>query len=573
MTWPAGSLRPIVDYGDWPRYVGTERQVPPYYPTAALPNATTNVIGHIAQVNRTFGYYEGNYAVANDQGVAFGESSCSAKTFAKSVAAGGPSLLSMYELSRLAAERAATARDAVQLMGDLAVEHGFYADASTDTGGESILVTDGDEGYIFHILAESEEKGGAIWCAARVPADEVAVVANSFAIGFVDPAGGGGGGGGGDFLYSANMHEVARQRGWWDGKGRLHFARTFSAGEYASKYYSGRRMWGFWNVTAPSLRVPAEYDSYLEAVGTTYPVSAKPDAPLTQQDVLRKIYRNYYKGSKYDLSAGPAAGPFGTPMRSKPGPGAEAVAGTCGTGADGDAPCNRWERPIASFRTTMIYLTQVTPSSFSSAAAAGGGGGEPGGGGGGGGGARGGGSRHYDGALPVTWFVPGAALGGVFVPVPVAAAAVPEPLGTCSNTVMDRSTAYWAYREVTQFAYPRWSLVEPAIVALGAELEEKGAALVDSLRRRGGLSRKDNDARHVAALAENRRRLAAHVADVVGSWQDLYSRLFIQYSDGWNYGPTGAGGQLEASRVGYPTWWLKEVGYADGPPSCKSACP
>ena len=130
-----------------------------YYPTKRFPNATQNIIGYVPQVNHTFGYYEGNYAISNDQGISFGESTTSAKTYALPKPA-GPSLLSMLELSRLAAERASTSRAAVLLMGEMAERYGFYGDPSADTGGESILVADADEQFIFHILAESVEKGG-----------------------------------------------------------------------------------------------------------------------------------------------------------------------------------------------------------------------------------------------------------------------------------------------------------------------------------------------------------------------------------------------------------------------------
>ena len=46
LDWPPGALRPVINYGNFPRYVGKERRVPAYYPTALLPNATQNLIGH-----------------------------------------------------------------------------------------------------------------------------------------------------------------------------------------------------------------------------------------------------------------------------------------------------------------------------------------------------------------------------------------------------------------------------------------------------------------------------------------------------------------------------------------------
>jgi len=82
LDWPPGALRPVINYGNFPRYVGKERRVPAYYPTALLPNATQNLIGHMPQVNHTFGYYEGDYAISNEHGLSFGESTCSARTYA-----------------------------------------------------------------------------------------------------------------------------------------------------------------------------------------------------------------------------------------------------------------------------------------------------------------------------------------------------------------------------------------------------------------------------------------------------------------------------------------------------------
>ena len=82
LDWPPGALRPVINYGNFPRYVGKERRVPAYYPTALLPNATQNLIGQMPQVNHTYGYYEGDYAISNEHGLSFGESTCSARTYA-----------------------------------------------------------------------------------------------------------------------------------------------------------------------------------------------------------------------------------------------------------------------------------------------------------------------------------------------------------------------------------------------------------------------------------------------------------------------------------------------------------
>jgi len=75
-------------------------------------------------VNHTFSYWEETYGVMNERQVGIGESTCSAVYAATGPEEGGQALMSVDELSKVAMERAATAREAVQLMGDLAVQFG-----------------------------------------------------------------------------------------------------------------------------------------------------------------------------------------------------------------------------------------------------------------------------------------------------------------------------------------------------------------------------------------------------------------------------------------------------------------
>ncbi|KAH8067930.1 C69 peptidase-like protein [Aureococcus anophagefferens] len=479
MDWPAGSKRPVFDYGDFPRIVDSERKVPAYFPTDKF-NETAGKIGSIPQVAHTFGYYEADYAISNEHGLAFGESTVSAKIFTTPVSKGGPALLSMYELSRLGAERCRTASCAVDVMGALAEKYGFWGDDSVDTGGESLLVADLETQWIFHVLSADQHKGGAIWCAQKIPRDHAAVVSNAFVIGDVDE-------GSDDFRYAKSMHAIAKARGWWDGTGKLHFTKAFSAGEYSSHGYSGRRMWAFWSAVAPSLGVEPEYDVYTDAPG------------LTRGDLFDKIYRNYYKGTKYDLSAGAAAGPFGTPIRVKPGEGERAVAGSCGSDA---SPCETWERSIASFRSTNIHLTNLAPK-----------------------------------ASPVLWFLPYAAVAGVFLPVDVVFGPTPDALEGVDNRAPDRSKAFWAFRELAQFAYPRWRVVEPEIQALQKRLEGDVTVAADA---------------------------------VIAAVRELYDSLLVRDSDGWDYDAAAR----VANRVGYPAAWLDDIGYTKGTTyACKTTCP
>jgi dipeptidase len=61
-----------------------------------------------------------------------------------------------------------------------------------------------------------------------------------------------------------------------------------------------------------------------------------------------RLLRDHYEGTPYDLTVGPAAGPYGTPNRWGPGEGEREVAGG-------------WERAISMHRSLFSFVAQVRP--------------------------------------------------------------------------------------------------------------------------------------------------------------------------------------------------------------------
>lgn len=114
----------------------------------------------------------------NEYSVAIGESTCASRFWAAPTIAGGKASIEIREMSKIALERAKTAREAIQLMGDLAVTYGFYAadwsggDLSKGEGGEGLTVIDKEEAWIFHVCAD-DTGTSAVWVAQRVPDDHV----------------------------------------------------------------------------------------------------------------------------------------------------------------------------------------------------------------------------------------------------------------------------------------------------------------------------------------------------------------------------------------------------------------
>ena len=133
--------RPIwPDIEDYPRFVGTARGQT-YHKMEG--QVETEPVGFIPQVRHTHGYYESNYALQNDCGLSFGESTASAVFRADMIGTkgtDGAALLCVNELTKLAAERTCSAREAVKLMGSLAETYGFYG----PDGGAGEVLTVGD---------------------------------------------------------------------------------------------------------------------------------------------------------------------------------------------------------------------------------------------------------------------------------------------------------------------------------------------------------------------------------------------------------------------------------------------
>ena len=348
------SKAPVYPDVGYPRYVGYDRG-PDYFPTSNSP-CCTHPIGHVhvpkefissSTNGRTFGYLDGNYGILNDVGLQVGgESTCSA-VFA-SVAKGevnGTALFSIQELNRMALQYTQTARDAIRLMGYMAETHGFYGPSENSEGsGESLMVADANEGFVFHILPD-DTGTSAVWVAQRVPDNHVTVVTNMFTIRTVDLNDQH------NFIGSDYMYTVAKRQRIWIPNTKLDFTKVFSNGEYAHKFYSGRRMWGLFRNIAPSQHLQPNYSQDLR-LQPAYPWSMAPDKKkLTVQDIM-SLHRYHYQNTTFDLSTGVGAGPFGSPDRYASGTNEEQF-------RKEHSNHGNWERSIALFRTT--YTTIIQP--------------------------------------------------------------------------------------------------------------------------------------------------------------------------------------------------------------------
>ena len=328
--WPKGSKRAVYECrAAYPRYVETKDNNP-HGPDYLIDDIDTSIydwqlrepMGYIDQVAHTYAYTLGTYALQNEKQVSIGESTCGAKIFTKPLAAGGKALLHMNTLTELGLERCDTARCAVQTMGDLSMQYGFYGEASTGDehtaraeAGEALLVADPTEVWMFHILPD-DTGTQAVWVAQRLPDDELAVCANSFVIGEIDVSDSD------NFLASDNIFEVAKRNDFWKEDEPFFFNRVYGQDYGALSYMGTRRVWRVFTMANPSLPISPYTDKwatfgYGKDGKEAYPFSVKPEKKLTLQDIMR-MNRDQYEGTEFDLTQGLDAGPFGDPMRYSP---------------------------------------------------------------------------------------------------------------------------------------------------------------------------------------------------------------------------------------------------------------
>lgn len=262
--------------------------------------------------------------------------------------------------------------------------------------------------------------------------------------------------------------------------------------------------------SAPSLTLPDEYeDIRYQAV---YPWSVRPDRPVDHHDVMA-WHRDWYAGTKYDMTKGLQAGPFGTPDRF-----------TTTSKVKGN-----WERSITLFRTNAVYVQQLrrpkagTPESLAS----------------------------------VVWYGAGPSHYTPFVPIPAGVTRSISPLAVAAPHNASTASMNWATRRVMSLCQIRWDKMHAMVEAAQQIAEKEGDALLARLRGAGGAldTRVLNDA------------VEEHAEQVLRSWQDLQLKMLYEFSDN---------SDMETyTPLGYPDSWLEGSGYKDGPPDApvEDQCP
>uniref|UniRef100_A0A7S1IXI8 Dipeptidase n=1 Tax=Eutreptiella gymnastica TaxID=73025 RepID=A0A7S1IXI8_9EUGL len=478
-------------------------------------------LGHIPQVKHTYAYWDQDYGLTNEVGLSIAESTAGAKTVGFPLhSPGGHNLFDVSELSRVALERCDSARCAVELMGHLAVTHGFYnngsgtaARPSYDGSAECLAIGDKHgEVWIFNIMT-GENNRSAVWAAQRVPDGHIAAIANTFTIRTMDLK---------DkdhYLASDNVHSFAKKMGWWDGRREFDFTAAYAfADKSEERMLPDRRTWRIYDLVGQS------FDPYLafkpRANGFEWhPFSVAPKKPISVR-WMHRILRDYYEDTPFDQTKGNAAGPFGNPVRWN------ANASVVGGG---------WERPISIFRATYSFVTQIRSH------------------------------KHYPDALTaVMWYGLDAPHGTVYCPIYGGQSKLPKSYTTGMQSKVSLKSAWWAFSLMNNWVLISYNVMHPERVRNQKRLEDKAEAWVKEVDE----NKHHLHPQHWVEHAEKRSYDFAE--EVVSEWWELVFKFMAKYNNG-----NVITGELvsDMNIPGYPEWWLKETDYFQKPKISKHIKP
>jgi dipeptidase len=275
-----------------------------------------DVTGEIPQVAETHKYFFLECPFANEFQVFWGENTCSTRSELYELT-WEEALIDWTQTSALALQRGRTARETIQVLGELIEEYGLNG------SGESYLISDPDEVWVMEIAGLSYQ-----WVAARIPDDHVSPHANRFRICEVDLS---------DsdwFMGSPRLIELPIERGVYDPADPFCFEEVYSSSGSRESMGNRLREWRMFSLIAPS--------GGWDPNALVYPLSVEPDELVSVQDMMA-MFRDYYEGTDYDQTQGIAAGPFGCPERPS-------IRGI------------RWDRAIGIPRTSYFWVSQARDS-------------------------------------------------------------------------------------------------------------------------------------------------------------------------------------------------------------------
>lgn len=424
---------------------------------------TGKKLGTIPQARRTFAVV-GNM---NEKQLVIGES-----TFGGREELHDPTAVIDYgSLMTLALQRAATAREAVQVMTSLVAKHGYAS------SGESFSISDPTEAWLLEMIGKGPGNTGALWVARRVPDGYLTAHANSARIRTFPQNDK-------DTLFAKDVISFARGKGWFSGKDAdFSFADAYAPLTWEDLRFCEARVWSVFRRAAPSLKLPFDAEK-----GVRQPLWVKPDAKLSVADVMA-LMRDHFEGTPLDMTKDVGAGPYRTPYRWRP---------------------LTWDSGDKTYFNERAISTQQTGFSFISQSRAG----------------------LPDAIGGVLWFGVDDTYSTVWVPMYAAAMSRVPPswaVGKADLLHYAPDSAFWVFNQVANQVYPRFAELIPDVQLVQRELEGGFLARQASIEAAALEKHKRSPEEARAWLTDYS---VTQGEETVARWRKLGESLLVKYMDG-----------------------------------------
>jgi len=309
-------------------------------------------------------------------------------------------------------------------------------------------------------------------------------------------------------LHSRDIVDFAVAHGFYEARrdGAFRFCEAYCPATAQKLRYTESRVWSVFRRAAPALDLPLDYCRG-KAGARPYPLWVRPGTRLDVPGVMALI-RDHYEGTPLDMTQGPDAGPFGSPLRCRP------MTFTAG------GTTYTWERPISTQQTGCSYVA------------------------------------HARGFLPdavggVLWYGVDDSYTSCFFPIYAGAEAVPEPFARGNLKRFSWDSAWWVFNLVANYAQLKYSYMVKDICQVQREVEGNFLALQPAVEKTA-LDLLTSDPARARRLLTDYSVSAGE--QVYRRWKALAEDLFTKYNDGYVKDADG-----EPQELGYPEGWLKQV--------------
>ena len=245
-------------------------------------------------------------------------------------------------------QRATTAREAIDIIVDLANTYGYPSE------GETFSIADPHEAWIMDLVGKGADNKGIVWVARRVPDGYICAHANQARITRFpqdDPE---------NCLFAPDVISFAREQGWYEGEDAdFSFRDAYNPLDFGGARACDARAWSAFNILCDGVftyeengqevsRPAADWLDY--AMGYDLkgemPLFVKPARKITVKDVA-DVMRDHFEGTPMDMTTDIGAGGNGLPYRWRP----------MNFTVDGKTYLN--ERAIATQQTGFWFVAQA----------------------------------------------------------------------------------------------------------------------------------------------------------------------------------------------------------------------